>query len=228
MQKPTPSQQGKQRSQIPTEKSGCLHSAKPATLTWCPRCRKYHIGTTCGSRSGKRQCVLSLIMNSTDACMRTHTRTHTHTHTHSAFDGQGSPGDAITLEHLQCDGHIPSRFPPYYTCYVWEAQTKPCAHGGLWTPTGCLHSLPACRLDLVKPLDGRSHKHPRGMPPICFTQSHRAELYLFNVVCVLSCFSRVRLQPTRLLCPWELSRQGYWSGVPCPPPRLFNVMTYLS
>ena len=26
------------------------------------------------------------------------------------------------------------------------------------------------------------------------------------------------LQPTRLLCPWEFSRQEYWSGLPFPPP----------
>ena len=26
------------------------------------------------------------------------------------------------------------------------------------------------------------------------------------------------LQPTRLLCSWGLSRQEYWSGLPCPPP----------
>ena len=25
------------------------------------------------------------------------------------------------------------------------------------------------------------------------------------------------LWPTRLLCPWGLSRQEYWSGLPCPP-----------
>ena len=31
------------------------------------------------------------------------------------------------------------------------------------------------------------------------------------------------LQPTRLLCPWEFSRQEYWSVLPQPPPRdLFN------
>ena len=24
--------------------------------------------------------------------------------------------------------------------------------------------------------------------------------------------------PTRLLCPWGFSRQGYCSGLPCPPP----------
>ena len=27
-----------------------------------------------------------------------------------------------------------------------------------------------------------------------------------------------RLQLTSLLCPWGFSRQGYWSGLPCPPP----------
>ena len=26
------------------------------------------------------------------------------------------------------------------------------------------------------------------------------------------------LQPARLLCPWEFSRQEYWSQLPCPPP----------
>ena len=26
------------------------------------------------------------------------------------------------------------------------------------------------------------------------------------------------LQPIKLLCPWEFSRQEYWSGLPCPPP----------
>ena len=42
--------------------------------------------------------------------------------------------------------------------------------------------------------------------------------------CVLSCFSHVQLcatfglQPPRLLCPWRLSRQEYWSGLPSPPP----------
>ena len=31
------------------------------------------------------------------------------------------------------------------------------------------------------------------------------------------------LQPSRILCPWEFSRQEYWSGLPCPPPGdLFN------
>ena len=27
------------------------------------------------------------------------------------------------------------------------------------------------------------------------------------------------LWPTRLLCPWGFSKQEYWSGLPCPPPR---------
>ena len=26
------------------------------------------------------------------------------------------------------------------------------------------------------------------------------------------------LYSARLLCPWEFSRQEYWSGLPCPPP----------
>ena len=26
------------------------------------------------------------------------------------------------------------------------------------------------------------------------------------------------LQPARLHCPWGFSRQGYCSGLPCPPP----------
>ena len=29
------------------------------------------------------------------------------------------------------------------------------------------------------------------------------------------------LSPARLLCPWGFSRQEYWSGLPCPPPRDF-------
>ena len=44
------------------------------------------------------------------------------------------------------------------------------------------------------------------------------------VLCCAQSLSRVRLfathglQPARLLCPWEFSRQEYWSGLPCPPP----------
>ena len=29
------------------------------------------------------------------------------------------------------------------------------------------------------------------------------------------------LQPVRLLCLWGISRQEYWSGLPCPPPGDF-------
>ena len=169
--------------------------------------------------------MLSLIVNSTPA--HTRARTHTHTHTQCLWWPR-LPRRCNHSEHLQCDDHILSRFPPFYTCYVWEAGTKPCAHGGLWAPTVYLHSFPACRLDLVKHPDERSHKHPRGMPPSHFTQSHWAELCLFNVVRMLNHFSHVRLQPTRLLCPWGFSRQECWSGMACPPPGLFNVMTYWS
>ena len=35
----------------------------------------------------------------------------------------------------------------------------------------------------------------------------------FCVMCLV-----VRLWPTRLFCPWEFSKQEYWSGSPCPPP----------
>ena len=27
--------------------------------------------------------------------------------------------------------------------------------------------------------------------------------------------------PARVLCPWGFSRQEYWSGLPCPPQRIF-------
>ena len=53
-------------------------------------------------------------------------------------------------------------------------------------------------------------------------------LYIFIVcVCVCVCVYSVTQachslvlqgpQPTRLLCPWEFSRQEYWNGLPCPP-----------
>ena len=43
------------------------------------------------------------------------------------------------------------------------------------------------------------------------------------MLCVLNCSVmsdslQPQLQPTTLLCPWEFSRQEYWSGLPCPPP----------
>ena len=36
-------------------------------------------------------------------------------------------------------------------------------------------------------------------------------------LCLTLC-DPMELQPTRLLCPWGLSRQNYWNGLPCPPP----------
>ena len=31
------------------------------------------------------------------------------------------------------------------------------------------------------------------------------------------------LKPARLLCPWGISRQEHWSGLPCPPPGRTTV-----
>ena len=59
---------------------------------------------------------------------------------------------------------------------------------------------------------------PEDKPPLCLA---------LRACSVLSC-SVVsdslwphRLWPTTLLCPWGFSRQEYWSGLPCPPPRDF-------
>ena len=47
---------------------------------------------------------------------------------------------------------------------------------------------------------------------------------LLILLCVLSCsvmsesLSPCGLYLARLLCPWGLSRQEYWSGLPCFPP----------
>ena len=46
--------------------------------------------------------------------------------------------------------------------------------------------------------------------PCCATLGHSV---------VSNSLSLHRLWPTRLLCPWGFSRQEYWSGLPCPPPR---------
>ena len=43
-----------------------------------------------------------------------------------------------------------------------------------------------------------------------------------TVLCLVaqSCpLSTPRAAAHRLLCPWGFSRQEYWSGLPCPPPR---------
>ena len=41
----------------------------------------------------------------------------------------------------------------------------------------------------------------------------------FSPVQSLSHVQTQGLQPTRLLCPWGFSRQEYWSGLPCLPPK---------
>ena len=49
-------------------------------------------------------------------------------------------------------------------------------------------------------------------------------MYMMKYCAVLSCsvvsdsLQPHGLQPSRLLCPWEFSRQEYWSGLLCPPP----------
>ena len=53
-------------------------------------------------------------------------------------------------------------------------------------------------------------------------------IYLYNRMHVLACkvasvmslsdSETLRTQPTRLLCPWDSSRQEYWSGLPFSPP----------
>ena len=44
-------------------------------------------------------------------------------------------------------------------------------------------------------------------------------LYLSNLSVISNSFQPHGLQPARLLCSWGFSRQEYWSGLPCPPPR---------
>ena len=66
---------------------------------------------------------------------------------------------------------------------------------------------------------------------ICYKVKHilfyNLLLTIIDVLCcavlsrsVMSDFLRPHgLQPARHLCPWRFSRQGYWSGLPCPLPR---------
>ena len=37
--------------------------------------------------------------------------------------------------------------------------------------------------------------------------------------CPTLCNPMDYMQPARFLCPWGFSRQEYWRGLPCPPPR---------
>ena len=61
----------------------------------------------------------------------------------------------------------------------------------------------------------------------CTIQEWRTNLFNKNSECVLSLFSRVRLFATlwtvALQAPLSMgfSRQGYWSGLLCPPPGIF-------
>ena len=43
--------------------------------------------------------------------------------------------------------------------------------------------------------------------------------YTCYVTSVVSVFLQLYgLYPSRLLCPWGVSRREYWNGLPCPPP----------
>ena len=71
-------------------------------------------------------------------------------------------------------------------------------------------------------------KEERWLEPNLFkqckpTNSNNTKITHMYVLCFAQSLSRVSLQPNglqlaRLLCPWEFSRQEYWSGLPCPPP----------
>ena len=41
---------------------------------------------------------------------------------------------------------------------------------------------------------------------------------MFNCSVMADSLQPRGLQPAGLLCPWELSSQEYWGGLPCPPP----------
>ena len=55
------------------------------------------------------------------------------------------------------------------------------------------------------------------------TQWTSTEIYadgeiFYRLCAVLSCSVVSGSFPARLLCPWGFSRQGYWNGLPWPPP----------
>ena len=67
-------------------------------------------------------------------------------------------------------------------------------------------------------------------PPVIHSRKRKwcpyIDIYIMhNFVCVVSrsvvsdSLKPHGLKPARLLCPWGFSRQEYWSGLPCPPPR---------
>ena len=91
---------------------------------------------------------------------------------------------------------------------------------GNWTHISC---IPRWKVDSL-PVS------PLGSPQL---------LYVLCCAELLSCvwfFAQQRLQPARVLFPWGHSRQGYWSGLPCPPQVAiyilvnifsFHIWTYL-
>ena len=63
--------------------------------------------------------------------------------------------------------------------------------------------------------------YPRGDPGSNYPTPHLCADLECATVCLVArirLFETHELQPARLLCPWGLSRQEYWSGLPCPPP----------
>ena len=72
-------------------------------------------------------------------------------------------------------------------------------------------SLQSC-LTLCDPIDGS----PPGSPVPGILQARTLE---WVAISFSNAWKWPRgLQPTRLLCPWDFSRQEYWSGVPLPSP----------
>ena len=70
-----------------------------------------------------------------------------------------------------------------------------------------------------------THKHtyintiPLGIGKVSHLSYIFANVHVCSVASAMSDFLQPRgPQPARLLCPWGFSRQGYWSGLPHPPP----------
>ena len=57
------------------------------------------------------------------------------------------------------------------------------------------------------------HSEPLGKPLITLVQCSA----LLSSSVMSDSLQSYELWPTRPLCPWGFSRQGYWSGLPCPP-----------
>ena len=59
---------------------------------------------------------------------------------------------------------------------------------------------------------------------VWLAQKKRRTISAFSEYSALQCLvaqSCPTLSSVRLLCPWRFSRQGYWCGLPCPPPGYF-------